>query len=130
MRQRSIFSNTRARNALLPLLLLLALMPGLCLAAPASVHPLDASAGQEDFQALTFPAAEKLERILEGVELIVAAELLAARQARELRGTPLPPRLEAVVERLEVAPVTEDRSFTPDLERLRALVRSGALLAG
>jgi histidine ammonia-lyase len=99
------------------------------LAAPASVHPLDGSAGQEDFQALTFQAAEKLERILEGVELIVAAELLAARQARELRGTPLPPRMEAVVERLEVAPVTEDRSFTPDLERLHALIRSGRLLS-
>jgi histidine ammonia-lyase len=99
------------------------------LAAPASVHPGEGSAGQEDFQALTFLAAEKLERILDNAELIVAAELLAARQARELRGAPLPPRLEAVVERLEVAPVTEDRSFTGDLERLRALVRSGTLIA-
>jgi histidine ammonia-lyase len=98
------------------------------LAAPASVHPGDGSAGQEDFQALTFPAAEKLERILDNIELIVAAELLAARQARELRGEPLPPRLEAVVERLDVAPVHEDRSFGEDLERLRALVRSGRLL--
>ncbi|HTE60567.1 MAG TPA: aromatic amino acid lyase [Solirubrobacteraceae bacterium] len=100
------------------------------LAAPASVHPAEGSAGQEDFQALTFPAAEKLERILENVELIVAAELLAAAQARELRGAPLPPRLEAVVERLDVPPVTEDRSFTGDLERLHAVVRSGALLTG
>jgi histidine ammonia-lyase len=100
------------------------------LAAPASVHPADGSAGQEDFQALTFLAAEKLERILDNIELIVAAELLAARQARELRGAPLPPRLEAVVEQLEVAPVTEDRSFTGDLERLRALIRSGTLLSG
>jgi histidine ammonia-lyase len=100
------------------------------LAAPASVHPADGSAGQEDFQALTFLAAEKLERILDNIELIVAAELLAARQARELRGAPLPPRLEAVVEQLEVAPVTEDRSFTGDLERLRALIRSDTLLSG
>jgi histidine ammonia-lyase len=98
------------------------------LAAPASVHPGEGSAGQEDFEALTFLAAEKLERLLDNAELIVAAELLAARQARELRGAPLPPRLEAVVERLDVEPVTEDRSFTADLERLRALVRSGALL--
>jgi histidine ammonia-lyase len=99
------------------------------LAAPASVHPTDGSAGQEDFEALTFLAAEKLERLLDNAELIVAAELLAARQARELRGAPLPPRLEAIVERLDVEPVTEDRSFTADLERLRALVRSGALLS-
>ena len=93
------------------------------------MHPLDGSAGQEDFQAFTFLAAEQLERILDNVELIVAAELLAARQARELRGAPLPPRLEAVVERLEVAPVTEDRSLTADVERLHALIRSGRLLS-
>jgi histidine ammonia-lyase len=99
------------------------------LAAPASVHQLDGSSGQEDFEALTFIAAEQLERILDNLELIVAAELLAARQARELRGAPLPPRLEAVVERLGVQPVAADRSFSADLEHLRALIRSGALLA-
>jgi histidine ammonia-lyase len=98
------------------------------LAAPASVHQLDGSSGQEDFEALTFVAAEQLERLLDNLELIVAAELLAARQARELRGVPLPPRLEAIVERLGVEPVREDRSLSPDVERLRALVRSGALL--
>jgi histidine ammonia-lyase len=98
------------------------------LAAPASVHQLDGSSGQEDFEALTFVAAEQLERILDNLELIVAAELLAARQARELRGAPLPPRLEAVVGRLDVEPVAADRSFSADLERLSALVRSGALL--
>jgi histidine ammonia-lyase len=98
------------------------------LAAPASVHQLDGSSGQEDFEALTFVAAEQLERLLDDLESIVAAELLAARQARELRGEPLPPRLEAVVERLDVEPVTDDRSLSPDVERLRALVRSGALL--
>jgi histidine ammonia-lyase len=99
------------------------------LAAPASVHQLEGSSGQEDFEALTFVAAEQLERVLDNLELIVAAELLAARQARTLRDAPLPPRLEAVVERLDVEPVTEDRSLSPDVERLRALVRSGALLA-
>jgi histidine ammonia-lyase len=99
------------------------------LAAPASVHPGEGSSGQEDFQALTFLAAEKLERILDNVEAIVAAELLAVRQARELRGAPLPPRLEAAVARLDVPPVHEDRSFSGDLERLRALVRSGTVLA-
>ena len=77
---------------------------------------------------MTFVAAEQLERSLDNLELIVAAELLAVRQARELRGAPLPPRLEAVVERLDVEPVGEDRSLSADVERLRALVRSGALL--
>ena len=102
------------------------------LASPASVHPVDGSAGQEDFQAFTFLAAEQLERILDNVELIVASELLAARQGRALGGTVLPPRLEAVAERLAeaVEPVREERSLSGDVERLRALVRSGVLLQG
>jgi histidine ammonia-lyase len=98
------------------------------LAAPASVHQLDGSSGQEDFEALTFVGAEQLERVLDNLELIVAAELLAAAQARALGGTRLPPRLEAVVEQLAVEPVTADRSFSEDLERLRALIRAGVLL--
>ncbi len=102
------------------------------LASPASVHPVDGSAGQEDFQAFTFLAAEQLGRILDNVELIVASELLAVRQGRALSETVLPPRLEAVVERLAdaVEPVREERSLSPDVERLRALVRSGVLLQG
>jgi histidine ammonia-lyase len=100
------------------------------LAAPAGVHPVDASAGQEDFQALTFVAAEKLERILDNVETVLASELLAVRQARELSGRSLPPVLEARAARLgeHVRPVGEDRSLSDDVERLRALVRSGELL--
>jgi histidine ammonia-lyase len=100
------------------------------LAAPAGVHPVDASAGQEDFQALTFVAAEKLERILDNLETVLASELLAVRQARELSGRSLPPALEARAARLgeHVRPVGEDRSLSDDVERLRALVRSGELL--
>jgi histidine ammonia-lyase len=100
------------------------------LAAPASVHPVDASAGQEDFQAFTFLAAEKLGRLLDNLELILGAELLAVRQARALRDGALPPRLEAVAARLagEVEPVEADRVLSADVERLAALVRSGALL--
>ena len=102
------------------------------LASPASVHPVDGSAGQEDFQAFTFLAAEQLGRILDNVELIVASELLAARQGARAGGTVLPPRLEAVAERLAeaVEPVREERSLSADVERLRAMVRSGALLQG
>ena len=96
------------------------------------MHPVDGSAGQEDFQAFTFLAAEQLGRILDNVELIVASELLAARQARALRGTALPPRLEAAAERLAeaVEPVREERSLSADVERLRAMVAAGTLLSG
>ena len=100
------------------------------LAAPASVHPTDASAGQEDFQAFAFLAAEKLGRILDNLEVMLAAELMAIRQARELKGAPLPPRLEAVTSHLAriVEPLREDRSLSADVERLRILVESGELL--
>jgi histidine ammonia-lyase len=99
------------------------------LAAPASVQTLDGSAGQEDFQAFTFLAAEQLGRLLDNLELILAAELVAIRQARHLRATALPPRMEAAVERVaeRVPPVDEDRPLSDDVERARELIRAGTL---
>ena len=101
-------------------------------AAPASVHPVDTSAGQEDFQAYTFPAAEKLERILDNLERILGAELVAARQARHLGAPPLPARLEEALDRVaeRVAPVDEDRELGGDVEAAAALVRAAALTTG
>ena len=102
------------------------------LAAPAGVHAFDSSTGQEDFQAFSFLAAEQLGRLLDNLELILAAELVAIRQARHLRARALPPLMEAAVERVaaRVAPVDEDRSLSDDVEQARDLIRSGALLAG
>ena len=62
---------------------------GLCaenrlLAAPASIHTADTSGGQEDFQAFTGLAASKLSALLDNVELILANELVADRQAHAL----------------------------------------------
>jgi len=100
------------------------------LAAPASVHPFDGSSGQEDFQALTFVAAEKLGRVLDNLEAILAAELVAARQARHLRAAELPPALEAAVAGVAacVDVVDADRSLSEDIERVADLIRSGVLL--
>ena len=60
------------------------------LAAPAGVHAFDSSTGQEDFQAFSFLAAEQLGRLLDNLELILAAELVAIRQARHLRARGAP----------------------------------------
>jgi histidine ammonia-lyase len=100
------------------------------LAAPASINEADTSAGQEDFQAFAFLAAEKLRRLLDNVELALAYELLALRQAQSLRECPLPTPLARACERLgsAVAPLVEDRPLGPDVERVRELVRSGRLL--
>jgi histidine ammonia-lyase len=96
------------------------------LAAPAGVHQLDGSTGQEDVQATTFLSADQLARALDELEHILAAELVAARQAHHLRGEPLPPALAAAMAPLAdaVEPVREDRALTGDLAAVRALLRS------
>jgi histidine ammonia-lyase len=100
------------------------------LAAPASVNAPDTSAGQEDFQAFEFLAADKLRRLLDNVELALAYEFVALRQARFLRDVPLPGPLERVCALLAeiVEPLREDRPLSPEAERVRDLVRSGRLL--
>jgi histidine ammonia-lyase len=100
------------------------------LAAPASVNAADTSAGQEDFQAFAFLAADKLRRLLDNVELVLAYELVALRQAQSLRELQLPPPLARACELLGsvVPPLVEDRPLGADVERVRDLVRSNRLL--
>jgi histidine ammonia-lyase len=109
---------------------------GLCaenrlLAAPASVHASDTSSGQEDFQAFTALGADKLGRLLDNLELTLAHELFALRQARELSSRTLSPALAAVIDMAasELEAVTCDRSLAPDVERALWLLRSGELTA-
>jgi histidine ammonia-lyase len=107
---------------------------GLCaenrlLAAPASVEAADSSSGQEDVQAFAFLAAQKLWRLLDNVELVLAYELVALAQARTLRAEPLASRLERVCSLLGVPQIFEDRPLGPDIERVRELVRSNELVA-
>jgi histidine ammonia-lyase len=102
------------------------------LAAPAGVHVLDGSTGQEDFQAHTLLAATQLDGVLSALELALAHELVALRQARFLAGAELPAPLEAAASLLAevVPPVAEDRPLAGDVERLRDLVASGRLVGG
>jgi len=100
------------------------------LATPASVHALDTSTGQEDVQAFTFLAAERLAAVLDNLEAALACELVALRQAAHLRGDALDaPLLARAVARLAeiVAPIDEDRTLSPDVERVVALLRAGEL---
>jgi histidine ammonia-lyase len=102
------------------------------LAAPASIHAIDGSTGQEDFQTHTLLAAHQLDGILSVLELALAHELVALRQARFLAGEPLPEALERAVSLVSevVAPVVADRSLAEDVERCRQLVASGRLIGG
>lgn len=102
------------------------------LAAPAAIHASDASTGQEDFQAHTLLVAHQLDATLSLLELALAHELVALRQARFLAGAPLPAALEEAVSVVAelVAPVVEDRALAADVERCRQLVASGRLVGG
>ena len=100
------------------------------LAAPASVHALDTSSGQEDVQAHTFLATARLSEALDNHELALAYGFVALCQAAYLRGaTPTAPMLAGAIERLTsaVAPIDEDRTLSPDVERVVALLREGHL---
>jgi histidine ammonia-lyase len=102
------------------------------LAAPATIHALDASSGQEDIQAHTLLAAGQLDGVLDALELALAYELVALRQARFLSGVPLPSALEDAISVVanDVPPVTEDRSVAGDVSRVLELISSGELVGG
>jgi len=96
------------------------------LAHPASVDSIPTSANKEDHVSMGMTAALKLRSIVDNLETVLAGELLAACQAMEFR-RPLEPgegtrRAYALV-REAVAPLGEDREVSPDIARVRALVR-------
>jgi histidine ammonia-lyase len=99
------------------------------LAAPAAVHAVDTSAGQEDFQAHTMLAALQLERVLTGLQLALAYEFVALRQALDLAAVPLAGEMAAVGAALSdaVPPLDGDRALAADVERVADLVASGRL---
>jgi histidine ammonia-lyase len=100
------------------------------LAAPASVQATDTSAGQEDVQAFTFLVADRLDRALANLETALACELTALRHAAALRHEPVAaPALATTLSTLSelVPPLEEDRTLSPEVERVRALLQSGAL---
>lgn len=100
------------------------------LAAPASIHSLDTSSGQEDIQSFAGLSAGKLDRLLDNVEVVLAAEAIAACQAAELSGCTLPSALQAVATTLRatVPFVDRDRSLAADVDATCALFRNDRLV--
>ncbi len=99
------------------------------LAMPASVGLADTSLGQEDAMTFAFEAADSLRRVEGLVRVVVACELLTARQAWALRAQPIAVGLGAVAGMIEkTVPVIEsDRPLGGDIDRLVALLE-GELL--
>lgn len=97
------------------------------LTMPASADSIPTSANQEDFNSMGATAANKLERVVENAEVVVAIELLCAAQALEFHQLRPGPggRLGLEAVRRVTPRVVEDRSLAEDIEAVRQLVRSG-----
>jgi histidine ammonia-lyase len=101
------------------------------LSTPASVQSIPTDASQEDVVPMGMAAAWKGLRVLHNAQRVVAIELIAAAQALEyrkpLRPAPRVARLHARVREV-VEPLAGDRTLTPDIERVTALVAREALV--
>jgi histidine ammonia-lyase len=108
------------------------------LAHPASADSIPTSANQEDHVSMGSIAARHARAVLDGVERIIAIELLVAAQALDLRlrsmdadGSPLPGAgvAEALARvRRRVAHLDRDREPGPDLAAATSIVHDGELV--
>ena len=102
------------------------------LAHPASVDSIPTSAGQEDHVSMGNTAGLKALQVLANAERAVAIELLAGAQGVEFLA-PLEPGAGVAAARAFVRTLSDrlddDRSLTPDIERVAAAVRDGSFVA-
>jgi histidine ammonia-lyase len=101
------------------------------LAHPASVDSIPTSADKEDHVSMGTIAARKFLQIAKNAENIVAMEMLSAAQALDMLK---PLKASGAVDqalqliRTKVPFAEEDRVFAKDIEAIRELIQSGALL--
>ena len=100
-------------------------------AYPASVDSIPTSANQEDHVSMAAHGARRLLPMIENANGVIAIEYLAAAQGCDFHA-PLASSapLEALRQRLraEVAGLSDDRHFHPDIAKAIHLVASGALI--
>ncbi len=99
------------------------------LSHPASVDSIPTSANKEDHVSMGMAAALKLRSVVDSLETVLAAEILAACQALEFR-KPLTPgegtrQAYALVREL-IPRLEKDREVSPDIQKVRALIRKKA----
>jgi len=100
------------------------------LSMPASIQSIPAAADQEDFVSMGMNTAIKNDQILDnaygvlGIEFMAAAQGLDFREFTSGRGT----QTAKGVIRNQVAYLDEDRPLYPDHNRMKTLVKSGAIL--
>jgi histidine ammonia-lyase len=100
------------------------------LATPASVDSIPSSAMQEDHVSMGWSAARKLRRSVDGLQRVLAIEILTAARALDLRAPLQPaPGTGAVVRALRqrVGGPAPDRWLAPEIDAAVSLARDGAL---
>ncbi len=100
------------------------------LSAPASIQSIPAAADQEDFVSMGMNTAIKNSQIIDNAFGILGIELMAAAQALDFRDFTHGVGVQAAhgVIRNHVDHLDEDRPLYPDHNRMKALVKSGAIL--
>lgn len=101
------------------------------LAHPSSVDSIPTSADKEDHVSMSLTSALKAKQIVDNVENILAMELLVAAEGLEYRKPLKPGRGAYVAYRLirrHVPPISGDREFWRDVERIKILIENGSLL--
>lgn len=105
------------------------------LAVPASVDSIPSSAMQEDHVSMGWSAGLKLRRAIDGLTRVLAVEILTSARALDMRdgGVEQAKTSKATTAarqmiRAVVAGPDTDRYLAPEIEAVRVLVDSGALL--
>ena len=100
------------------------------LAAPASVDSIPTSAMQEDHVSMGWSAARKLRRSIDGLQRVLAIEIMTAARGIEMRGdTPSPVSGSVIAAlRTQVQGVGPDRYLAPEIAAAVGLVVDGSLL--
>ncbi|HTD80926.1 MAG TPA: aromatic amino acid lyase, partial [Thermoplasmata archaeon] len=99
-------------------------------AHPASADSIPASANQEDHNSMGQGAAVKARHILENSRRVVAIEYLCGAQGLEFRKplkAGLGPRFAHRLIRKSIPRLTSDRPASGDIDRVVAMMRSGAI---
>lgn len=100
------------------------------LATPSSADSIPSSAMQEDHVSMGWSAARKLRKAVDGLQRVLAVEILTAARAIDMReGTPAK-GTGAVIEKLRqtVDGPGVDRYLSPEIEETVRLVKEGALI--
>ncbi|GAA1637226.1 histidine ammonia-lyase [Kribbella alba] len=102
------------------------------LAVPASVDSIPSSAMQEDHVSMGWSAARKLRRSIDGLQTVLAVEILTAARALDLRAplepSPATAAVRAVLREHVEGPGT-DRHLAPEIEHSVRLVADGTYLS-